>query len=64
VSLWGKDQIMCEFRVAVEGPDAKKNIAVMKVESFIPDDKFFTFKWRAPGQVVVNDVIELICRMI
>jgi hypothetical protein len=64
VSLWGNDQVMCECRVPIEGPDAVKNIAVMNVESFIPDVNLLTFKLRAPGQVVVNDTIELVRRLI
>jgi hypothetical protein len=63
-SFRGKNQIVCKCRVTIEGPDAEKDITTMEGERFISNDNLFTFEWRARGGQVVNDAIELICRLI
>jgi hypothetical protein len=48
MSLGGKYHIVTEFGVTKDGPDAKQDVAIVKLEVFTSNNKFLGLEWRAP----------------
>jgi len=59
VPLWGKDKFVRELRVTEKGPDTWNYIAIVKLKAFTSNSHIFALKGGAPGQHLVDDVVQL-----
>ncbi len=62
VTFRGKDQIVCKLGVAKESLDALDDVAVMELEAFTSNGKFFTLKLRGARQFLVDDIVKFLAR--
>ena len=53
---------MCKLGVAKESLDALDDVAVMELEAFTSNGKFFTLKLRGARQFLVDDIVKFLAR--
>lgn len=62
--LGGKHHVTREVRVTKDGPNTWQNVAVVELEAFASNDKLLGLERRAPRQLVIDNGIQLICRLV
>jgi hypothetical protein len=58
VAFRGKNEVMHEFRVPIETPDARYYFPIIKFKAYITDNEIFAREWWASGKFMVDDVVK------
>jgi hypothetical protein len=58
VALWRKHQVTRELGITVDGPNTLQYVTEVELEGVISNDQFLALEWRAPRQLVVDDIVQ------
>jgi hypothetical protein len=64
MALRRKHQVTREIGIAIQGPDALQYITKIKLKGVTCDGQVLAFEWRAPGELLVDNVIQFVWRAI